>query len=239
MKMVNLLKALGNVRADYIEEASTFKKKTALKCQISIAIAACLCLIVGAEIYALPRLTGNSHVESSDANATSGENKKEVVYIVKNGDSRQASYVKYVNNTDGEVYDDSICSDDSDAEVTEQPITEDDLATDFSTMVKGAPPAEVNYTLIPAYRFLYEEDLTNIDTDKPFYWNAISYIYGTHFIDAGVGDFIPVGVYVSDDGTYCYVIDRKSDGTSTKTTYSILGDNSEDYKVISVDTYSD
>lgn len=141
--------------------------------------------------------------------------------------------------TAGEVYDDSMCSDDSDAEVTEQPITEDDLASDFSTMVKGAPPAEVNYTLIPAYRFLYEEDLNNIDTDKPFYWNAVSYIYGTHFMDAGVGDFIPVGVYVSDDGTYCYVIDKKSEGTSTKTTYSILGDNSEDYEVISVDTYSD
>lgn len=247
MKKEEFTKAMDNVRADYIEEAATFKRRTALKWQSAIAIAACLCLVVGAGIFALPRLTGNSPVECSDGNsiagnwelnAALGENKTEVVYTVNDGNSENKSYVKCVDNSVGEVYDDATGSDSSEADATEQPVTENGLASDFSAMVETAPSPEVNFTLIPAYHFLYEEDLTDTDTDKPFYWNAVSYIYGTHFIDAGVGDFIPVGVYVSNDGTSCYVIDKKSDGTSTKTLYSILGDESEDYKVISVDTYS-
>jgi len=96
---------------------------------------------------------------------------------------------------------------------------------------------EVKYTLIPAYRFLYEEDLA--DTDKPSYWNVVSYIYGNHYIAAGVGDFIPAGVYVSDDGKACYVLDKNSDGTFTKTIYNITGRDYEDYEVVSAETLVD
>lgn len=254
MKKEDISEAMGNLRAEYIEAAATFQKKVTFKWRNAVAIAACICLIAGAGAYALPKLIGNPPVKSLGSNsvaghweltATSGKNKTEVVYTVTGGSNEDASYIKYVNNTDGEVYGNSNGSNDSQAVVSdgsdssevvvpEQPVTEDSLSSDFSAMVETAPAPEVNYTLIPAYRFLYEQDLTN--TNKPSYWNPVFYIYGNHFIDAGVGDYMPVGVYVSDDGKSCYVIDKKSEGTSTKTTYSILGDDYKDFKVISVET---
>lgn len=232
MKRDAFSEAMSNIRAEYIDEAATFKKKNTFKWQNVAAIAAGICIFVGAGIFSLPKLTEHLSTDSLNSGivaelaTTSEENKTEVVYTVAGRDSENEGYVKYVNNTDGEVYGSS------EGTVLEQ--SKENLASDFSDMIKAAPSPEPNYTLIPAYCFC-DEDQSN--TDKPFYWNAVEYIYGNHFIAAGVGDFLPVGVYVSDDGFSCYVINKKSDGTSTKTTYKILGAGAEDYEIVSVGAY--
>jgi hypothetical protein len=89
-------------------------------------------------------------------------------------------------------------------------------------------------TFIPRENFLFSQE-TSKSANLPEYWETVSYIYGEHFMAAGVGDFLPDGIYVTNDGSSCYVIDKHADGTQVKTTYKILGSGAQDYEVISTE----
>ena len=98
---------------------------------------------------------------------------------------------------------------------------------------KKKPVAEEGFRLIPKDYFYTVEDkeededdflnlleINSIQLADPMRKVLMS-IFGDHYMTLQVGDFLPDGVYVSDDEKSCYVIDKRGDGTQTKTTYSI------------------
>lgn len=89
-------------------------------------------------------------------------------------------------------------------------------------------------TFIPRDNFLFSQE-TSKSANLPVYWNTVSYIYGEHFMAAEVGDFLPDGIYMTNDGSSCYVIDKYADGTQVKITYNILGSGAQDYEVVSTE----
>lgn len=90
------------------------------------------------------------------------------------------------------------------------------------------------YDFIPSSSFINTGDsvntLSEFDTSDP---SAVELIFGDHFMELQVGDTMPSGVYVSKDGSKCYIIDKKANGSEIKTTYTISGIN---YTVDSVET---
>ena len=66
--------------------------------------------------------------------------------------------------------------------------------------------------------------IRNLDSNLETY----ALIFGDHFIAAQVGDKLPTGVYVNEDGTEAYVFDKKADGNTVMTKYKIDGNK---YKV--------
>lgn len=90
------------------------------------------------------------------------------------------------------------------------------------------------YDFIPSSSFIDIGDtadtIRGINTNDP---SAIELIWGDHFVKLQVGDTMPSGVYVAKDGSKCYIIDKKADGTKIKTTYNISG---ADYNIELVET---
>ncbi len=110
-----------------------------------------------------------------------------------------------------------------------------DLRSNDENNDSEKPVAEEGFRLIPKDYFYTvegeEEDEDEDDFQNLLEINSIQLadpmrkvlmsIFGDHYMTLQVGDFLPDGVYVSDDEKSCYVIDKRGDGTQTKTTYSI------------------
>lgn len=64
-------------------------------------------------------------------------------------------------------------------------------------------------------------------------------IYGDNFIAAQVGDTLPSGIYVSEDGMEAYVFDKKADGSLTMTKYKVTDTskvNTDSYEIVEENT---
>jgi hypothetical protein len=86
-----------------------------------------------------------------------------------------------------------------------------------------------NFVFIPSTYFTFK-NMTK--TTLHFTSNQIqcfAYIFGDHFIATKVGDTLPSGIYVNDDGTEAYVFDKKADGSLIMTKYKV--DNNS-YKIV-------
>ena len=119
----------------------------------------------------------------------------------------------------------------SDSSGTSEQATSDAIAAAFDF-----DPS--NYLFIPDTYFSSENNTEAF----PFTFEQIqifALIYGDHFIAAQVGDVLPTGIYVNEDGTEAYIFDKKADGSLIMTKYKVTDAdkvNNDSYEIVEENT---
>ncbi len=124
------------------------------------------------------------------------------------------------------------------ARYTDDIVSQDTAYTDyvdFGGIITSDPALVTEFGInasdlkfVPAEAFSSDKRKDNKSYAEISNLETYALIFGDHFIAAQVGDKLPTGVYVNEDGTEAYVFDKKADGNTVMTKYKIDGNK---YKV--------